>query len=134
VPMVIGGPGIPKNKRSDAFVYTFDLFPTLCNLAGIQIPDTVDGQSLLPLLKGERKQVRESTFHAYRNFQRAVRTKDWKLIRYTVDGKETIQLFHLTKDPWETRNLADNPSYRQQLQRLSSELKDWQNRVGDPLA
>jgi arylsulfatase A-like enzyme len=134
VPMVIGGPGIPRNKRSDALVYTFDLFPTLCGLAGIPVPETVDGQSLVPLFKGERKQIRESTFYAYRNFQRAVRTRGWKLIRYTVNGKETTQLFHLAKDPWETRNLADNRSYKQQLQRLNSELKDWQKRTGDPLA
>ncbi|MBS1828944.1 MAG: sulfatase-like hydrolase/transferase [Acidobacteria bacterium] len=134
VPLIVCGPGVPKNKRSDAFVYLFDIAPTIYEWAGIAKPETVEGESLTGLLKGTRKQTRESMFYAYRHFQRAVRTRDWKLIRYTVDGKETLQLFHLAKDPLEMTNLAGKPEYREQQEKLLAELKQWQRKTGDPLA
>ncbi|MFN7936142.1 MAG: sulfatase-like hydrolase/transferase [Bryobacteraceae bacterium] len=134
VPLIVCGPGVPKSKRNDAFVYLFDIAPTIYEWAGIAKPDTVDGESLTGLLNGTRKQTRESMFYAYRHFQRAVRTRDWKLIRYTVDGKETLQLFHLAKDPLEMTNLAGKPEYRGQQEKLLAELKLWQRKTGDPMA
>lgn len=134
VPLIVNGPGIPKNKRSDALVYLFDIAPTIYEWAGIAKPATVDGDSLIPFLKGTAKQSRQSLFYAYRHFQRAVRTKDWKLIRYTINGKETIQLFHIGKDPAETTDLAGKAEYRAQQEKLLAELKQWQQKTGDPLA
>ncbi len=134
VPPIINGSGIPRNKRSDAFVYIYDIAPTIYEWAGIPKPATVDGQSLVPVLKDPRKQIRDSMFYAYRHFQRAVRTKDWKLIRYTVNGKETIQLFHIAKDPAEITDLAGKPEHRAQQEKLLAELKQWQQKTGDPLA
>ncbi len=134
VPLIVYGPGVPKGKRCEAFVYLYDIAPTIYEWAGIPKPATVDGESLVPLLKDPRRLVRESMFFAYRNLQRAVQTKEWKLIRYTVNGKETIQLFHIAKDPWETNNLAGKPEYRAQQEKLLAELQQWQQKTGDPLA
>lgn len=134
VPLIVYGPGVPKNKRSDAFVYLYDIAPTIYDWAGLPKPSTLDGESLVPLLKDQRKHLRDSMFFAYRNFQRAVRTREWKLIRYTVNGKETIQLFHLSKDPWEKEDLAAKPEYRAQKEKLLAELKQWQQKTADPLA
>ncbi|MBL8174781.1 MAG: sulfatase-like hydrolase/transferase [Bryobacterales bacterium] len=133
VPLIVKGPGIAANRRCDAFVYLFDIAPTIYEWAGIAKPATVDGESLAPMLKNPRKQSRESMFYAYRHFQRAVRTRDWKLIRYTVNGKETIQLFHMAKDPGETTDLAGRPEYSEQKEKLLAELKRWQQTTGDPL-
>jgi len=134
VPLVICGPGLPKDKRSDALVYTIDIFPTLCELSSIPVPASVEGQSLLPLLKGQKKQSRDSVFYAYRNFQRAVRTRDWKLIRYSVNGKESMQLFHVAKDPWEKHDLSADPAHSERVRELLGELREWQRKLGDPLA
>jgi arylsulfatase A-like enzyme len=134
VPLMIAGPTIPRGQRSDSFVYTFDIFPTVCELAGIPVPDTVDGQSLLSPIRNPQERGRESMFFAYRTFQRAIRNREWKLIRYTVGGKETLQLFHIAKDPWEKTNLAQDPAHAQRIRQLSAQLNAWQLRTMDPVA
>src|SRR5262249_51568247 len=70
VPLLLSGPGIPRRQRSQALVYLFDLFPTLADLAGVKAPPTVEGTSLLPILSGKKKNVRDSVFAAYRDVQR----------------------------------------------------------------
>ena len=61
--------------------------------------------------------------YAYKNFQRAVRKGDWKLIVYNVNGKQTIQLFNLKNDPLEMNNLANDVNYQDKLKEMQSELE-----------
>jgi arylsulfatase A-like enzyme len=103
-PLVIAGPGVPKGK-SDALVYLYDLFPTLCELAGTKVPKECDGSSLLPVINGEKKAVRDALFAVYMDTQRMVRNDRWKLLWYPKIGK--FQLFDLQSDPNELQNLAD---------------------------
>ena len=131
VPLIISGPGVPKNRRSDAMAYNFDLFPTLCDLTGLETPATVEGKSLVPILRGKAKSVRDSMFFGYRDFQRAVRTDRWKLIRYNVNGKQTTQLFNLASDPWETRNLAGESSEAGRVRALTALMKQWMEKTDD---
>jgi arylsulfatase A-like enzyme len=130
VPLVIGGPGLPKGKRADTLCYLLDLFPTICDLTGLPTPATVEGKSLKPALVDSKARVRDSVFFAYRTFQRAVRTERWKLIRYNVGGKQTTQLFDIQADPWETRNLAEREPAR--VRELNALLQDWMRRTDDP--
>ena len=51
VPLIMSGPGIPQNRRSDALCYLLDIYPTLCDLVGVPIPGTVEGQSLVPAMR-----------------------------------------------------------------------------------
>ncbi|MEJ7608849.1 MAG: sulfatase-like hydrolase/transferase [Bryobacteraceae bacterium] len=130
VPLVIAGPDLPKNKKVDSLVYLLDLFPTLTELAGVKTPSTVEGKSLVPLIRGGRKSVRDSVYLAYRGVQRSVRTERWKLIEYTVAGKRTVQLFDLKTDPEEFNNLAlQKPRQAEELRRL---LKQWMKDTDDP--
>ncbi|GAB3911928.1 sulfatase-like hydrolase/transferase [Larkinella knui] len=123
VPLVISHPALPQNKRIDVLAYLADVFPTVTDFLGLSAPPTVESQSLYPYIKGTKKQGRESVYYAYRDFQRAVRTADnWKLIKYRVNQQETTQLFDLNQDPYETRNLADNPAYSQKKQQLEARL------------
>lgn len=123
VPLIISHPTLPQNKQSDALAYISDLFPTITDFLGLPALPTVEGQSLYPYLLDPKKPGRESVYYAYRDLQRAVRTSDnWKLIKYNVNQRETTQLFDLNKDPYETNNLADNPSFRPKRQLLEAQL------------
>lgn len=115
VPLLFKGPGIPKGKTTDCFAYLFDIYPTLCDLTETSIPETVEGQSLKPVLKDTVQQVRDGMFFAYKNFQRAVRNDRYKLIKYNVKDAIVTQLFDLKNDPFETTNLADQSKFEDEL-------------------
>jgi arylsulfatase A-like enzyme len=128
VPLVIAGPGI-KHGKSDAFVYLFDLFPTICDLAGTRVPEAADGKSLAPLLRGETARLRDVMFTAYKNVQRSIRDDRWKLIRYPQINR--TQLFDLQNDPRELQNLADDPTQAPRVAELLARLAATQKEFGD---
>lgn len=86
VPLILRGPGVPRAMRSGALCLLSDLYPTVAAMAGLPVPESVDGKDLSPVLHGTTKDIRNATFHVYKEFQRAVRTRDTKLIEYFVDG------------------------------------------------
>jgi arylsulfatase A-like enzyme len=131
VPLLMAGPGIPRGERRDAFCYLLDLFPTVCDLLGLPTPTTVEGKSLVPILQGKARQVRDSVFAAYRDCQRMVRSERYKLIRYRVKGEQRTQLFDLPADPWETRDLSQDPAHADHLAVLDGKLREWQTAAGD---
>jgi arylsulfatase A-like enzyme len=133
VPLVFSGPGIPEGKQSDALCYLLDIFPTLCDLLGVTVPESVEGRSLAPILRGSREPVYDDLFFAYMGVQRAVREDRHKLIEYFVDGGRTTQLFDVMEDPWETSNLADDARHERDLVRLREALGRWQHQVDDPM-
>ena len=98
VPFIISCPWIKKGVRTESLVYLNDIFPTVADLVGTEKPETIDGASLLPILNDPEKTGRESVFFMYKDFQRGVRTKAWKLIKYIVEGKQTTQLFKIKKE------------------------------------
>lgn len=129
VPMILSGPGIPANRVSEALVYLFDLFPTLSAASGLPAPQGVDGENFLPLLKQQTGKGRVSLFTAYRNTVRAVRDKDFKLIRYPLINR--TQLFSLKDDPLELNNLAGKPAYTEKETAMLQLLTQWQKQTGD---
>ncbi|HUW17963.1 MAG TPA: sulfatase-like hydrolase/transferase [Sedimentisphaerales bacterium] len=132
VPLIISGPDIPEGQRRDGFCYLHDIYPTLCGLAGVPVPDSVKSKSLLPLITGQKSSVRDTLFFAYKDIQRSVRDDRYKLIQYCVEGTRTTQLFDLQTDPAELKNLARDPKYASHLYRLHAELLRWKDKVGDP--
>jgi len=133
VPLVIGGPELPRAKTCDSLCYLLDIFPTLCDLTGVPTPTLVEGTSLAPLLKNPHARVRDSVLLAYRHFQRGVRTERWKLILYNVEGKQTTQLFDIQNDPWELKNLAGDPAQSARIRELRTLLRDWMKKTDDHL-
>lgn len=107
VPMIVKGPGIEAGKRVQGNIYLLDVLPTLCDLAGIDIPDAVEGASFAPILRGEKQTLREVLYGVYcggtKPGMRSVRKGDWKLIKYDVlDGEvQETQLFNLAQNPHE---------------------------------
>ncbi len=133
VPLIIRGPGIPAGERREDFCYLLDVFPTVCDLTGIPQPDSAEGKSLAPAIGNEKRTGREALYVAYKNFQRAVRTKRWKLVLYNVRGEQHTQLFDLLNDPWETENLADDPSQSGHVLELTEILKSLMRESDDPV-
>lgn len=131
VPLIISGPGIQKHKVNDAFVYLYDLFPTLCDLSGLPAPGGVDGQNLYPVIRGEKIEVRNSVYTAYRNTVRAVRTGEWKLIYYPQIN--FTQLFNLKTDPQEISNLSSNSQYKSLISELMNRMKELADQNGDSI-
>jgi arylsulfatase A-like enzyme len=139
VPLMLSGPGIPAQPQQNALTYSYDLFPTLCELTGVPIPATVESRSLVPLIKGTQSKVRDSVFTVYRDVQRTVSDGEWKLIRYYrvktgEAGTDRLQLFHLSEDPEEKNDLAWMPEHRERIQRLARQMEEWQSQVSDPLS
>ena len=132
VPLIFAGPGVPAGRRCDALCQLQDIFPTLCDLAGLDTPDTVEGRSLAPVLSGRRAAARDSLLLAYRHVQRGVMDRRWKLIEYLVEGRRTTQLFDLRADPFEQRNRADDPACRAVLRHLRRKLRSWRDELDDP--
>ena len=87
VMLIMRGPGGFEGGRViDPMVSHVDLLPTICELTGIDKPEWLEGESLMPLVRGEQERIREETFaelnfHASYDPQRAVRTERWKYIR-----------------------------------------------------
>ncbi len=139
VPFIIKGPGIESGKRKKGNIYLLDVLPTLCDLAGIEIPKTVEGKSFVPVLKGEKEVVRDIMYGVYaggtKPGMRTVKKGDWKLIKYDVlDGKvRETQLFNLKENPNEylpehqkskamETDLAENPKYADKLAEMEALL------------
>ena len=131
MPLMISGPGIRAGKRIDSMVYQHSLFPTTCDLAGIRVPEPVEFPSLANLLTGPEQEKHDAMFSWYLNYQRAVRTRDYKLIVYPQAGRR--QLFDLRRDPWETRNLADRRDHAAVRQHLLDRLHRFQRELDDRL-
>jgi arylsulfatase A-like enzyme len=129
VPLILAGPGIPAGRSTAAFTYLFDIFPTLCDLAGVERPDGLAGRDLRPLGEDENARLRDSVFLPFDTRMRAVRDERWKLILYPQLNHR--QLFDLRSDPHETRDLAADPRYEPEIVRLTALIRDWQEQVGD---
>jgi len=129
VPLVVAGPGVVQG-RSDALVYLMDLFPTFADIAAGQIPEGVEGKSLVSVLQGKQTSVRSVLYTAYKDCQRAIRDDRWKLIRYPL--VDQTQLFDLKQDPHELNNLAAIPKQANKVSELMDSLRNEMLTHADP--
>lgn len=113
VPLILRGPGIPGGETRDALCYHFDLFATLCEIAGADAPTTLhDSKSLLPAMRDPDHTHRETLTLAYRDNQRAIlRTDGKKLIRCETASGIVEQRFDLAQDPDECHTLPDSQAH-----------------------
>ena len=133
VPLILSGPGIPGRECRNDLCCLTDIFASVCDLTGIRKPDSAEGESLVPAIKNQTRKGREALYFSYRHFQRALRTKRWKLILYNVHGEKHTQLFDLINDPWETKNLADNPAQADRIREMTEMLKSMMAEADDPV-
>lgn len=123
VPLIFAGPGIPEGSKTDAYAYLFDIYPTLCELCGCNIPDSVEGVSLFTAMHDADEKLRDTMYFAFTDVQRAVKDRRFKLVEYAVPDRDRVtQLFDLVEDPWELSNLASSEEYAGEVARLRKEL------------
>lgn len=134
VPLILAGPGIAQNKTNDAYVYLYDIFPTLCEKAGIDTPDSVDGKSFAHLLDGQHgENFRKELYLIFDQFVRGVKDNQFKLIEYrngdAQEDKWTF-LYDIKNDPWETENLAEKEEFKEKVNEMREKMlrhrDDWE--------
>jgi arylsulfatase A-like enzyme len=131
VPLIMTGPGIPKDLRDDSYLYLYDIFPTLCSLCNIEIPDTVEGIDFSGLSNKRSMKRRKEVYAVFSDKVRTVKDDRFKLIEYRFQKVAVTQLFDLKNDPLETCNLADNPRYAEHRERLTNKLIEHGKKSGD---
>jgi arylsulfatase A-like enzyme len=118
VPFIVVAPGVTTpGTRSAHAVSLMDIYPTLVELAGLDLPAHVEGRSLVPLLQDPSREWSFPAVTTYGYDNHAVRTDRYRYIRY-ADGSE--ELYDHASDPNEWTNLASDPAYGS----LKAELRD----------
>jgi predicted metal-binding membrane protein/arylsulfatase A-like enzyme len=177
-PLILSWPKVirPGTVYDRGLVSTVDLTPTLLDIAGVALPDAMQGRSFRALLTAPTSYVARTHVFSERNWhdcdehQRAVRTGHFKLIRtdaYTElplctaadigaspsflalralarAGRLTaaqrplfqaprprLELYDFESDPWELRNVADDPAHAKVVRELAAVLQDWMEESGD---
>jgi arylsulfatase A-like enzyme len=134
VPLVVKWPGVVKSGAVHAApVTSVDYFPTLLEMATAAPAAGVDGESIVPLLKGVEKLKRAAIFWHYPHYHpggatpySAVRAGDWKLIHYLEDDR--VELYDLKNDLGEKNDLA--AAEPQRVATLRAQLDAWRKNVG----
>ncbi len=135
-PFIVKGPNVPQGKTAKGMFYLSSAFPTAVELAGLEIPESVQMPSIAPLILGEtlpdgKNTIFDSIYGSYRHFQRMLRTEDYKLIYYPHLKK--TQLFDMVNDPDELIDLAKKPEHSMRITTMMDDLETWKATVGDPL-
>jgi arylsulfatase A-like enzyme len=140
VMMIMRGPsGFAGGKVVDSPVSHLDVYPTLCELAGVEAPDWLQGRSIMPLVRGETDSLHEAifaevTYHAAYEPQRAVRTTRWKYIRRFDDYPHPVLANcddGLSKDLLVAAGWGEAPVAREQLYDLVFDPGERDNLAAD---
>lgn len=131
-PLIITGPGVPKNKKLTQRMYLQDIYPTILDFIDADIPDYMDYKSLKPLVEsGSNKKMYPSIYLAMFDDQRSIIQDDYKLIMYPK--AKAMELYNLKKDQWETKNLISKTNSETIVKELLKAFVQWQKETGDVL-
>lgn len=125
LPLVMAGPGIPRNKRLDQYVYLLDIYPTLCDLCGIDIPGSVEGKSFAKMFSDDSFVTRPDIYYAFQARIRGVADGRYKLVEFRSEQLKLTQLFDLEADPWETMNFFGHKGYEEITARLRKRMLEY---------
>lgn len=134
-PMLISVPGTTAGARTGALVEFVDMYPTLCELCGLPVPEHCEGLSFVPLLDDPDRPWKRAAFSQYprRGGEVMGTTMRTDRFRYTVWEDVTSgevlarELYDHAEDPHENVNAALSPAYREEVARLEAQLRrGWQ--------
>ncbi|MFN6302954.1 MAG: sulfatase-like hydrolase/transferase [Planctomycetota bacterium] len=120
IPVIISAPGRAQGHSSQAMIESVDIYPTLCDLAGIDIPSSLDGKSFANVLDNPTQSHRDHSIQVYPRSKegvgqvlgRSIRTERYRLVQWKAwDAPNDLsdwELYDYQSDPTETKNLADD--------------------------
>ncbi len=129
VPLIVAGPGVAADKRTEAMCYLFDVMPTLGKLCGVATPSGSNGREFAEVLKDPAQPGRPFLMFGYKSIQKALNDGRWKLIRYP--HVDRTQLFDLQSDPCETKDLAAQPEHAERIKAMLAKLAAEMKADGD---
>jgi len=130
VPLIVFDPRVNKHQDIKDMVLNIDVPSTIADLAGVKVPETWQGKSLMPIVKKETNTMERDTIlieHLW-DFEHippseGVRTEEWKYFRY-VNDKRIEELYNLKKDPKEVKNLIGKKKYKEVADKLRAKLEE----------
>jgi arylsulfatase A-like enzyme len=134
VPMMVRYPKrIPPGTVRDEMILDTDLAPTFLDLAGLPVPEHMEGKSMLPLAKTADPDFRKDWYYEYFEWvkpesvkpHRGIRSERYKLIHYQQEPQE-YEMYDLKEDPLETKNLYGNPRYVELQKKLWDRMEKLQ--------
>ena len=131
VPLMIAAPGITDGENTEALVELVDIYPTLCEFAGLPVPAHVEGVSMRPLLKDPSRRWKKAAFHIWGG-ARSMRTLRYRLTVYEepkpkgssfqLPGKGTYEIYDYETDPDGNVNIATEPKNEALLEELMQQM------------
>jgi arylsulfatase A-like enzyme len=124
VPLLLKIPGAKKGQRSDALVELLDIYPTLCEAAGVNVPNHCEGRSLIPLIKAPERSWSEFSSSQFRKGKVVARSIRTDRYRFTLweKGKgnvEGIELYDYKNDPDGNVNLVASPENKRLVEKMT---------------
>lgn len=129
VPMIVSVPGM-KPGVTDSIAELMDIYPSLAELAGIKVPEKVQGKSFVPVLKDPSITVRDGALSLNRD-DYALRGDRYVYMRYkAAKGGKQEELYDMENDPGQFTNQAGNADYADVLETMRTQLNDRLNEAG----
>jgi len=133
VPLIISAPGQKQvGTRTEAFAEFVDIYPTLCDLCGLPMPNGLEGTSLKPVLSDSKRQVKTAAFSQYprdKVMGHSIRTDRYRYTEWAEPGKEPAarEVYDHKTDPKENVNIANLPESKALVAELARKLHNgWQ--------
>ncbi len=133
--MIICAPGMKRDVYTSSISEYVDMYPTICDLAGVTPPAYIDGKSLVPVLKNPLKKVNEYAFGQYNRGKingYSCRNSRYRLVEWVKDfrtyvplqGRQIvgIELYDYQTDPLETKNIANKPEFKKIVEKMQKDL------------
>lgn len=138
VPLIVYDPRVNKHLDTNVLALNIDVPATILDLAGVEIPDSYHGKSLMPVVSGKEKSLDRDTIliehlWEFENIppSEGVRTAEWKYMRY-INDKSSEELYNLKRDPKEIDNLSGKMEYQKVLQEFRRKNDKLGKKYADP--
>lgn len=139
IPLLVKYPKMIRPGTNQEMVLNVDIAPTILELAGVTVPENVDGKSFKSLLQSKNIPWRKDFLYEYYEYpavhmvrkNRGIRTERWKYIHY-FEQPEEFELYDIQNDPEEVNNLYGNPAFGDVVEQLRARMKELRRETKDP--
>jgi arylsulfatase A-like enzyme len=109
-----------KPGRSSSLVELVDFYPTCTDILGLPTPESLQGRSLIPILKNSKATVRDTALSIHNRAGGGLRSAEWHYMKYGDKGEE---LYDMVKDPHQYTNVVSDPRYSAVLEQARAQFR-----------